>query len=53
MTTKKAKKLIKEAGGKWDDFIDFMFGSAHGIDKKGEPNWYEWDVEMFISGTKH
>ena len=53
MTTKKAKQLIKKAGGKWEDFIDYMFCSAYGIDEKGEPNWYDWDVDRFISGTKY
>ena len=53
MTTKQAKEKIKKAGGKWEDFIDYMFCSAHGIDEKGEPNWYDWDVEMFIVHIKY
>jgi len=52
MTTKQAKAKIKKAGGKWEDFIDFMFGSAYGIDKNGEPDWYEWDVDRFINKVK-
>jgi len=53
MTTKQAKEKIEKAGGKWEDFIDYMFCSAHGIDEKGEPNWYDWDVEMFVVHIKY
>jgi len=48
MTTKKAKQLIKKAGGKWEDFMDFMFGQTYGINKDGSSNWYKIDVERFI-----
>ena len=52
MATKQVKAKIKKAGGKWEDFITFMFGSAYGIDKKGKPNWYDWDVDIFINKVK-
>jgi len=52
MTTKQAKAKIKKAGGKWEDFITFMFGSTCGIDKKGNFDWYDWDVDRFINKVK-
>jgi len=47
MTTKKAKQLIKEAGGKWDNFIKWMNGQTIG-GTPNKPDWYERDVYGWI-----
>lgn len=52
MKTEKVKKLIKEAGGKWTNFLDFMFGGQYKIGKDGKPDWYEIDVDRFIRNVK-
>lgn len=49
MTTQEAQNKIKKAGGKWEDFVDWMFGQTVGLYENGETNWYEYDVNRFIS----
>jgi len=48
MREKKAKKLIKEAGGSWEVFMNWMIGQTYGFYKDGQPNYYDCDVERFI-----
>ena len=48
MTTKETKNKIKEAGGDWDIFVDWMFGQTVGVSEDGETNWYDHDVDRFI-----
>lgn len=49
MKTKDVKTIIKKHGLTWDQFLDFMFASAHGINEDGSANWYTHDVQDFIN----
>ncbi len=31
----------------WKDFQAFMKGQTYSITKKGETNYYEWDIERY------
>ena len=54
MTTNKVKQEIKkynkihEKQKNWKEFQHFMLGSAYGIDKDGNPNWYEYDIGRYL-----
>jgi len=49
MTTKQASKKIKEAGGSWVDFQEWMVGQTMGLNPDGSTDYYEYDVNRFIS----
>lgn len=48
MREKEAKKLIKEAGGSWEVFMNWMIGQTMGMYPDGEIYFYDCDVERFI-----
>jgi len=35
---------------KFNQFHNWMWGQTCGINKKGEPDYYLWDVELFLRG---
>ena len=49
MTEKQAKQKIKKAGGNWKEFIKWMFGQTVGVNDDGSINYYDCDVNIFIS----
>lgn len=48
MREEEVKKRIKEAGGSWDVFCDWMAGQTVSGYEDGTVNWYEYDVMRFI-----
>ena len=50
MTTEEAKQKKKEAGKKWEDFQEWMLGQTYGVNKDGNADWYDIDVDFFIKG---
>ena len=48
MREEKIKQLLKEAGGDWKVFSNWMSGQTMGIYPDGELDYYEYDVERFI-----
>lgn len=48
MTTQEVKKLIKQSGGNWKNFLTWMYGQTVGLNDKGETDWYDYDVNRFI-----
>jgi hypothetical protein len=48
MKISEAKIKIKQAGGDWEVFSNWMYGQTCGIDSDGEPDIYECDVDRFI-----
>ena len=49
MKIDKAVKMIKEAGGSWVDFQEWMIGQTMGLNEDGSTDYYDCDVERFIS----
>lgn len=48
MREKEARQKIKDAGGSWDVFEEWMRGQTVGIYPDGETNLYDHDVDRFI-----
>ena len=48
MREEKIKQLLKEAGGDWKVFSNWMSEQTMGLYSDGEFNYYEYDVERFI-----
>ena len=49
MTPSTAQYKIKQAGGLWKDFLQWMRGQTIGIFPDGTVEYYDCDVEKFIS----
>ena len=52
MTIKEVEKVVMENGLEMVDFYKFMEGQTIGIMPGGADNYYEHDVEKFISMSK-
>lgn len=48
MNKQVTERLLNDHGLKLEDFLDWMFGQTTGI-VDGEPDYYEWDVSMYIN----
>lgn len=48
MTVNEAKKVVEENGGDWEIFCSWMYGQTCGIDKNGNPDIYDYDVQRFV-----
>ncbi len=48
MRVEEARKKVKEAGGSWEVFENWMVGQTIGVYDDGTPNIYDWDVDRFI-----
>ncbi len=49
MKTKETKQKIEEAKGDWNEFLDWMYGQTVGQYPDGDTDWYECDIDNFIS----
>ena len=43
-----AQMKIRQAGGHWDIFLNWMNGQTVGMYDDGTTDWYTYDVERFI-----
>ena len=48
MTKQRAQEVIKQAGGSWGVFCDWMSSQTVGMDENGEIEYYEYDVYRFV-----
>jgi len=48
MTEKEVRKLLKENGRTWREFVKWMSGQTLGLNEDGTTDFYDWDVERFI-----
>lgn len=48
MKEAQAKQAIEKAHGSWDAFCEWMTGQTLGMDKDGETDFYDDDVNRFI-----
>ena len=48
MKIEQAKKKIKDAGGDWEVFMEWMSGQTVGLNDDGSTDFYDYDVNRFI-----
>ncbi len=48
MTEAQARRAIKDAGGSWTTFSEWMYGQTMGLNEDGSSEYYDEDVNRFI-----
>ena len=48
MRENEARQRIKDAGGEWNTFMDWMRGQTLGLYDDGSTDFYDYDVNRFI-----